>query len=156
MTEQPLFELKPKVSAAIAPLAIFVIISITLSLVIAIAKRSWLLGVLLIACVGLYICFKIMSLRATTYKFYKDKVEFYEGFLRRIQRTVPYSKITDTILTQSLLDRLLYTGTIQLVTAGSISTGSALFAKHRFAGIMLEFVPEPEKNFAKIQQFIHK
>ena len=63
---------------------------------------------------------------------------------------------TDTILTQSLLDRLLYTGTIQLVTAGSISTGSALFAKHRFAGIMLEFVPEPEKNFAKIQQFIHK
>ena len=68
----------------------------------------------------IFLIIRIINLLATEYSFYKDRVEFYEGFVGKIRRSVHYDKITDTVLTQSIFGRIFGTGNFELMTAGSI------------------------------------
>lgn len=84
-----------------------------------------------------------MNLKARRYVFFKEKAEFYEGFLNIIFHSVEYRKITDCILTKTVWDRMFGTGTISLLTAG-----------HLLGGITMQFVEHPDEIYTQIQELL--
>lgn len=67
----------------------------------------------------IYIFTSFMNLRAREYRFFGDRVEFYEGFINIRRSIVRYDRITDVNFSRSIWDRYFGTGTIRLNTAGS-------------------------------------
>ena len=106
-----------------------VILDFIVSLVFGISAgtASVLAGLIVFVCVFLFlfifIFFRIMSLRNTQYIFFKDRLEYYEGFLNQEKRTLPYTKVTDCILNKSVYERMFKVGTILLLTAGQAGVG---------------------------------
>ena len=92
--------------------------------------------------------------RARNYLFYKEKAEFYEGFLNIVQRTVQYDKVTDCILTRTVWDRLFGTGTIRLITAGHVAA-PAYGAYGISGGIALQYLEHSEQIYHKLQTLLH-
>ena len=88
----------------------------------------------------------MMNLRARRYLFFKNKAEFYEGFLNIVQRTVSYQKVTDCVLTKSVWDRMFGTGTIRLVTAGHEGRVGG--------GIAIQFVENPNQVYKEVQKLL--
>ncbi|UCC92101.1 MAG: PH domain-containing protein [Candidatus Aenigmatarchaeota archaeon] len=67
----------------------------------------------------IFIFTTFMNLRAREYRFFGDRVEFYEGFINIRRSIVRYDRITDVSFSRSIWDRYFGTGTIRLNTAGS-------------------------------------
>ena len=55
------------------------------------------------------------------YRFFQDRLEYVEGFLVINRHLVPYKKVTDIVLRKGIWNRMIGTGTVVLITAGSIS-----------------------------------
>jgi len=157
--QQPLFILKPKLSVAIIPtllggFVISILLSLYISIIIAgMAGLSAGIAtaiVIIVVVTGGIVFFRLMNLKARRYLFFKNKAEFYEGFLNIVQRTVSYQKVTDCVLTKSVWDRMFGTGTIRLVTAGHEGTG-------RYAvggGIAIQFVENPNQVYKEVQKLL--
>ena len=153
MKEQPLFVLKPKLGPAIFRVISALIVSLIIAVAFIVVRRS-LFAVGFLPLIILLVLFsRVMDLKATRYIFYADKMKFHEGFLNKIQRTVTYDKITDTILTQSVFDRIFDTGAFEFMTAGSVAGGAGFLSR---AGIIMAYIPDPDHNFQKIQNLIQR
>jgi len=61
-----------------------------------------------------------------TYVYYvtDQRCVFRGGILRRIERSVPYHKITDVERSQNIIERVLGISTLNIFTPGTASTGS--------------------------------
>ena len=145
-SQQPLFALTPNMSVAMIPI---IVSSLITSIILGIV-----LGILINPFVGIItgfllflgkIFFRYMNLKDRKYLFFKEKIEFYDGFLNIVQKTVQYQKITDCILIKTVWDRMFGTGTISLLTAG-----------HAFGGITLQFIEHPNQVYQQIQGLINK
>ena len=66
------------------------------------------------------------SLKRTEYKFYSDRVEYYEGFLVKSRKTINYNRITNVGQRQGIIEGWFGLGTIFIDTAGSSPTGHEL------------------------------
>ncbi|MCX6815716.1 MAG: PH domain-containing protein, partial [Candidatus Aenigmarchaeota archaeon] len=88
--------------------------------------------------------FSYMNLRAREYRFFNDRVEFYEGFLTINRNVVRYDRITDTILRKSVWERIWGVGGIQVMTAG-ISYG-----------VRISYIRNPEQVYETIQTLIKR
>ncbi|HDD46472.1 MAG TPA: PH domain-containing protein [Candidatus Aenigmarchaeota archaeon] len=84
-----------------------------------------------------------MNLRAREYRFFSDRVEFYEGFLNVNRKIVRYDRVTDISLNKSVWERIWGTGTILLNTAGS-----------PFSEVKLSYIKNPEDIYEKIQNIL--
>lgn len=71
---------------------------------------------------------KKRSLEMTEYRFYEDKVEYFEGFLVRNRKTISYDKFGNLGQREGILERTFGLGTIFIDTAGQ-SSGHSLFYK---------------------------
>ncbi|MBS3170031.1 PH domain-containing protein [Candidatus Woesearchaeota archaeon] len=159
MEQQPLFILKPQLSVAIIPTILFgILISIFVS-IYAVPTVVYTMGIgsavfagilIFVVIIGLTVFFRLMNLRARRYLFFKNKAEFYEGFLNIIQHTVSYQKVTDCVLTKSVWDRMFGTGTIRLVTAGHESRGRYSVG----GGIAIQFVENPNQVYKELQKLL--
>jgi membrane protein YdbS with pleckstrin-like domain len=69
---------------------------------------------------------KRMTLKNTEYKFYKDRVEYLEGFLVKERKTISYDKITNIGQVKGIVEGWFGLGTIFLDTAGSSQKGHEL------------------------------
>ena len=158
MSDEILFKLKPKIGPAISQAAfVALIMGVIVTILIFMGGPEAIVGAIFAAIVGIGIIIRILNLLATEYTFYKDRVEFYEGFVGKIRRSVHYDKITDTILTQNIFGRIFGTGNFELMTAGSVPQHKSFtFRRQNFAGILIEFIPNPEENFKRVQEIIHK
>lgn len=158
MSSEILFKLKPKIGPAIAQAAfVAIIMGVIITIFIFMGGPEAIVSGILAAMIGIFIIIRIMNLLATEYSFYKDRVEFYEGFIGKIRRSVHYDKITDTVLTQNIFGRIFGTGNFELMTAGSVPQHRPFtFRRQNFAGILIEFIPNPEENYKKVQEIIHK
>lgn len=158
MSNEILFKLKPKIGPAIAQSAFIAFVMGTIStILIFMGGPEIIVGIVWIAIIGIFIFIRIMNLVATEYSFYKDRVEFYEGFIGKVRRSVHYDKITDTVLTQNIFGRIFGTGNFELMTAGSVPHHKSFtFRRQSFAGILIEFIPNPEENYKRVQEIIHK
>ncbi len=155
MEEKPIFILTPNIAVAVIPTIFFGAVFSLILMGILVYKFSRSIPTAFVAGLILLIIivfFTFMNLRARRYLFYKDKAEFYEGFLNIVQRTVAYTKVTDCILTKSVWDRIFGTGTIQLVTAGH--TAGNYRRGMLGGGVMMQYIKNPDETYTKVQKLL--
>jgi len=101
------------------------------------AKLIFVAGAVLLSALG------VGNLRTQEYHFYDDHVEIHTGFLNVTRENVPYSRITDVGLSESVWQRLFGVGTITVNTAGSDGTE-----------ITFSHVKRPETVYDAVQSLI--
>ena len=74
--------------------------------------------------IGLFL--RRASLKKTEYKFYADRVEYYEGFLVKNRKTINYDRISNVGQRKGILEGLFGLGTIFVDTAGYSHQGHEL------------------------------
>lgn len=104
-----------------------------------------ILFVLLIIFTAIPVFFFYMNLINREYRFYKDRIEYFEGWIKIVRHMVPYSKITDIVMHKSLWDRLFNTATVGLLTPGAHSTS-----------VYINYLNEPEKIYDYLREKLLK
>jgi membrane protein YdbS with pleckstrin-like domain len=83
------------------------------------------------------------------YRFYRDRLEYAEGFWAAENKTINYSSITEASLRRGVIQQKHGLGTIYLATpATGFSQGRAM------SGIRIADVPNAEEVYATVQQLI--
>ena len=86
------------------------------------------LGLVVTFIIFTFIVYQIIKavLKKTEYRFYKDRVEYYHGFLVRSRKTLSYDKISNLGVREGIIERMFGLGTIFIDTAGYSRTGYEL------------------------------
>lgn len=85
----------------------------------------------------------------TEYRFYKDRLEYAEGFWTAEDKTVRYDKITETALRRGVVQKKYGLGTIFLATpATGFQQGKST------SGIKIVDIEEPEKVYGLVQKLV--
>ena len=100
-----------------------------------------LISLIFIIVIPLFLSY--MNLKAREYRFFRDRIEFYEGFLNITRKLVRYERVTDITYTRSVWERLWGTGTIKINTAGS-----------PYKEIRISYVRNSEKVYNDVQNLI--
>ncbi|MCO6045838.1 PH domain-containing protein [Aeoliella sp. ICT_H6.2] len=87
-------------------------------------------------------CF--MEPRKTVYRIFENKLEYYEGFLKRQQRTVVFDQVIDVQLSEGILQQTKQAGSIALITQQLVSSGEGKLSNRR---IVLSNVPKPQETY---------
>jgi len=87
----------------------------------------------------------------TEYKFYRDRLEYAEGFWTAEKKTIKYDNITETALRRGIIQKHYNLGTIFLATAATgFSQGRAT------SGMRVRDIKDPEKVYEEVQRLIGK
>ena len=157
--EQPHLTLKPKMRAGMIPRIVYSLVFILIfgvpSLLFALNNPEVLStpvfiipAVMILFFVILPIIFiftTFMNLRAREYRFFNDRVEFYEGFINIHRSIARYDRVTDVSFSRSIWDRYFKTGNIRLNTAGS--TWHAINVSH---------ITNSEKIYEQVQGILKR
>ncbi len=112
-------------------------------------------GVPLIICIG-----KKMNYARTEYRFYKDHLEFEEGFLTIRKKEIRYADVKEITMRRGVLQRLYGLGTIYLATmATGTSSDSQPFSNIAIgsvssSGVSVRDVRDPEAAYEKIRRIV--
>lgn len=87
----------------------------------------------------------------TEYRFYRDRLEYAEGFWTAENKTIGFSNVTETALRRGVVQRRYGLGTVFLATP---ATGFQHGKAH--SGIRICDIEEPEKVYAAIQELVKK
>lgn len=85
------------------------------------------------------------SYKKTEYRFFRDYLEYYEGFWTIEKKTIKYDRITETGSRQGIIQRKYNLGTITLHTASAGSQGR---------GISVKDIEFPDKVYKVVQELI--
>ncbi|MCF7668823.1 MAG: PH domain-containing protein [Verrucomicrobia bacterium] len=87
----------------------------------------------------------------TEYRFFKDRLEYVEGFWTAENKTIRYDKITETSMRRGIIQKKYGLGTIFLATpATGFQQGRSI------SGIRIKDVEEPERMYEQVQSLIGK
>lgn len=85
----------------------------------------------------------------TEYRFFRNRLEYSEGFWTAENKTIKYDKITETAMRRGIIQRKYGLGTIFLSTpATGFQQGRAM------SGISLRDIEEPEKVYEAVEKLI--
>lgn len=85
----------------------------------------------------------------TEYRFYRDHLEYAEGFWTAENKTINYTSITEASLRRGVIQQKYGLGTIYLATpATGFSQGRAM------SGIRINDIPDAEDAYATVRQLI--
>jgi uncharacterized membrane protein YdbT with pleckstrin-like domain len=84
----------------------------------------------------------------TSYRIYSDKIEYYEGFLSRHQRTAIFDQVIDVMMAEGLLQQTKGVGTITMVTQQLMSSGQGQLSNRQ---VQIRNVPDPQKVYDLIR-----
>lgn len=152
-TEKANFVLKPNLRSAMLPVIIKNMVLFIIGLIV-IAVFSFPYGNLFVIPLGLFILLIVMlwsiiprylDYKKREYRFFNDKLEYFDGWWVINRHVVPYKKVTDLTLTKQILNRMMGTGTIALITAGSF--GGNAYLVH---------LSNPERVYEHLQKEILK
>ena len=162
MPEKILFEIKPSAINALFPLFLKNLFynslwGLGLALILIILKATiytnWTFTFILILTITAIILISLLlnlgnfiSLKTTTYKFYKTRIVIEKKILSLKTRSAHYSHIVNTNLEISIWDRMINAGDLILHNAEDSSTGD----------IKLLFIKNPQKIEKKIHDLIAK
>lgn len=82
--------------------------------------------------------------KRTNYRIFRDKIEYYEGFLNKHQRTAIFDQIIDVQLAEGLLQQTKGVGSVTMVTQQLVSAGEGQLSNRR---VVIRNVPEPQKVY---------
>ena len=159
--EKPLFILKPDISNAIIPK---IIRSLLLPCILAFLY-SFIGYIILVEDLGvslfvylfiLFFLFVIIwlspvlifyfNLKAREYRFFPDRLEYYEGWMTIVRHTVPFEKVTDVTMVKTIWDRMFNTASIGLLTPGGYG-----------GSVRISYLHNPEKAYNWLQEVVlHK
>jgi len=91
--------------------------------------------------------FQRATLKRTEYRFYADRVEFYEGFLIKHRKTITYDRISNVGQIKGILEGWFGLGTIFLDSPGSSPRGHE---------VSMSFLENPDKIYDYILKLISK
>ena len=103
---------------------------------------------------------KRLNYAKTTYKFYRDHLEFEEGFFSRNRKVIAYCDIREVSLKKGILQRTCGLGTVYL---GTLATGSTTqsnpfyalgFGNVSASGIAVKDIRNPDAAFESIQDLV--
>ena len=87
----------------------------------------------------------------TEYRFFRNHLEYVEGFWTAENKTIKYDKITETAMRRGIIQRKYGVGTLFLATpATGFQQGKAA------SGIRIRDVEEPEKIYEAVENLIGK
>jgi len=153
-TEKPKFTLEPNLKSAMLPKMIFSLVVTSIIITGIILLSIFTPGGFIVTPVGLVVLalYFLSSLLPTyldyrnrEYRFFSDKLEYFDGWWVINRHVVPYNKVTDLTLTESMWNRMMNTGTIKLITAGSLG-----------GNVYLSHVDNPEQVYNHLQKDILK
>lgn len=87
----------------------------------------------------------------TEYRFFRDRVEYYEGFFTIEQKTALYRNVMEINLRKGIIQRRYGLGTIVLTTPGAAVSRSMA---NPFGGIRIRDVREPDEVYAKVKEAV--
>ena len=90
---------------------------------------------------------KKKTLENTQYKFYSDKVEYFEGFLVRNRKTVSYRKVTNVGQKEGIFERIFGLGSVYLDTAGSSKKGHE---------VGMHYLEDPNKVYDAVTELVRE
>ena len=70
------------------------------------------------------------NLKKTEFKFYNNRIEYYEGFLTKNRKTINYENISNISQTTGIIEGKFNLGTIYIDTAGSSNKGHELMMNY--------------------------
>lgn len=73
---------------------------------------------------------KKVTLDNTEYKFYTDRIEYYEGFLTKNRKTIKFDRISNVGQRRGIIERLYGLGTVYIDTPGSSQKGHELTMRY--------------------------
>ena len=75
-------------------------------------------------CLGLALLYCRCLRRTYVYYITNQRCVFHGGILRRVERSIPYHKVTDVEMSQNIIERILCISTLNIFTPGTSSRGS--------------------------------
>ena len=103
--------------------------------------------------IGLIYC--IYLRRTYIYYITNQRCIFHGGIIRKVERSIPYHKITDVEQSQNILEQILGISTIKLFTPGTASTWGTPFGGQR-AEITFSGLKDNETPAITINEYIRK
>lgn len=88
---------------------------------------------------------------STEYRFYRTKLEYYEGFFTVEEKTMSYTNITEIYLSKGIFQKKYGLGTIVLSTR---ATGDAGSTRAR-SGIRVADIPNPDEVYTQIKELVN-
>lgn len=85
----------------------------------------------------------------TEYRFYRNRLEYVEGFWTAENKTIQYTKITETMLRRGVIQKKYGLGTIFLMTSAS-----GFMRGKSMSGVRVQDIEEPERAYATIKNLI--
>ena len=154
--ERPYLVLRPRIIAGLVPkflssmiifliLGVYAFIDKTMSSIIAKSTFFSIFFILMILIPLITLFFSYMNLRAREYRFFKDRIEFYEGFLNISRRVVRYDRVTDVGLRKSVWERIWSTGSVFVNTAGS-----------PYREVHVSYIRNPEEALDAVQKLVKR
>lgn len=95
--------------------------------------------------------------KKTEYRFYKNRLEYMDGFINMQQRSIEYKNVTSVSIRKGFFQRMYNVGSLLLITPsmGFIST-SGMGAGGLAGVIVLVNIEEPEKVYQYIQGILNQ
>jgi len=90
----------------------------------------------------------------TEYRFYQDKMDYYEGFFTVEEKTMSYRNITEVSLRKGIFQKSYGLGTIFLATPATGYSGSGRGMSR--SGISVVDIENPEEVYRKIKELIDR
>lgn len=115
---------------------------------------GWGIGVYIAACL---LFASLMAMKVflepgqTVYSLYSDRLEYYEGFLTRVRRTLMYDSVLEIELQEGVLQRNFGAGTIKLTTRNLLANGEGKLSSRI---IHLYNIPEPVAAYELLRSLI--
>ena len=89
------------------------------------------------------------STEQTEYRFFRHKLEYYEGFFNVEQKSIALADVTEVSLTKGVLQSKYGLGTVVLANRASLGTG-------RRPGIRLANIENPDEVYRNVKQLVER
>ena len=91
----------------------------------------------------------------TEYRFFRNHLEYAEGFWTAENKSIKYNKITETTLRRGIIQRACGLGTIFLATPATASQQGVTVNGVGRSGIRIRDIKDPEKVYETIQRLVN-
>lgn len=111
------------------------------------STHFWIIGLLFLFGIPLITYSAAQKTYALTeYRFFPDKLEYYEGFFTVEEKTIHYKRIIEANLSKGIFQKQYGLGTITLSTA---ATGAR-------RGIRIQDIKNPDETYKKVKELVDK
>ena len=92
------------------------------------------------------------SYSKTDYRFFSDKIEYYEGFFNIEEKSMKYKNVTEVYLRKGIFQKMYGLGTIVLSTPATGTQGG----NRSRSGIRVVDIENPDEIYAKVKDLVNK